>query len=204
MRWRKSGVDDLVKKEEELPLGGSSSCRPFVPRIIRGAAGSALGELEALAGAWTTGFLALAHAGITGEESASLKGGAVLFVEIIEGTGDGEAEGSSLSLKATTGGLGLDVVILGNIHGLKWLENSVLHRGRREILVEILPVDADLSAAGGELDAGDGCLAATGGGVGCCGHDIKDPVLLGGLGILAAVGMLGTGIDLELSVNGAA
>ena len=137
----------------------------------RGATRSALGELEALSGSRATWLLALTHAGITGQKAARLESGAIRFVELIQGTCDGKAKSTCLTLEPAAGGFGLDVIVLRYVEGLKGLENRVLHRRGGEVFVEVLAVNADFTGPWDDLDTGDSRLAASGGGGFGCGHD---------------------------------
>ena len=66
--------------------------------------GSALGELEALAGSGATGLFALLHAGIAGQETFLLEWQAEGFVDFEKGAAEREAKGAGLTVDAATGG----------------------------------------------------------------------------------------------------
>ncbi len=89
----------------------------------------------------------------------------MLGVEFVESASDGEAECTSLTLKSTTCGLGLDVVALHGIDRLKRLQNGVLLGNGWKIIVEAASVHADLAGAGDDVDAGYCRFTATR----CCG-----------------------------------
>jgi len=120
-----------------------------------------LGELEAFAGTGATWLLSFTHPRITGQKTVNLESGAIFGIEIQKSAGNGETKSPCLSLKSTTRGLGLDVVVLDGMKSLKWFEYGILLRDRGKIIVKVAAINSDLAGAGSEVDTGDCRLAAT-------------------------------------------
>src|SRR4029450_4183121 len=89
------------------PEQGSHRCAP--------AAASALGVLGSLAGLLEPVLLALALAGVAGEEAALLQLGPQLDVEVDQGPGDGVAQGAGLAGDPAAVEVGEHVVALEGV-----------------------------------------------------------------------------------------
>ena len=138
--------------------------------------GSALGELEALAGAGATGLFAFLHAGIAGQESFLLERQAERFVDFEKGAAEREAKGTGLTIDAATGGFHQDIIAVNRIGDFQRTEDLVLKRDAAEVIGEITAIDLDSSAAGLHANACDrGFAASCGLNWGCCfAHGNKD------------------------------
>jgi len=88
--------------------------------------GSALGELEALAGSGATGLFALLHAGIACQETFLLEWQAKCFVDFKKGAAERKAKGAGLTVDAATGGFYKDIIAVNRIGDFQRAENLVL------------------------------------------------------------------------------
>ena len=77
------------------------------------AGGSALGELEALAGTGLTGLFAFLHARVAGEETERLDDLAVLGVDLSKAAGDRVTNRNGLCVDAAAFDDHIDVVLVG-------------------------------------------------------------------------------------------
>ena len=134
----------------------------------------ALGELEPLAGAGLTGLFTFFHTRIAGEHAFDLEGRAMSRVELEQCTGDSEANCASLTVRAATIGVGVNVEGRVGLGERQRSQNLVLQGGGREILFEGFAVHFDFTAAGNKADAGDSRFAASGGVVSSRGHNFRN------------------------------
>ena len=125
--------------------------------------GSALGELEALAGTGLTGLFAFLHARVAGEETERLDDLAVFGVDLGEAAGDRVTDRNGLGVDAATFDDHVDVVLVGQRGRLEGGEDRVLEFDRGKVVFEGARIDGDLAGAFGEPDSRD-CGFATAGG----------------------------------------
>jgi hypothetical protein len=128
----------------------------------RGAAGSALRELEAAAGAGLAVLLAFLDARVAGQQAARLQDAAEFRLAADEGAGDAVAQGEGLSDLAAAADGGDDVELVGHAGDGQRLNDVVAHHIAHEVAVEGAAVDLDLAGAGPEADGGGGFLAPSG------------------------------------------
>ena len=121
----------------------------------------ALGELEALAGAGTTGLFALLHAGIAGEETLLLELGAEGFVDFDKCAAEGEAQGAGLAVDSAAGGFGGDIVAVNRVGDFQRTEDLVLKRETAEVVGKIAAIDLNGAGSGLHANAGNGSFTAT-------------------------------------------
>src|SRR5688572_19815506 len=137
---------------------------------------SALGVLEALAGARLPVFLAFLLAIVAGQEACLLEHPAALRILRDQRAGDAVAHG--LCLRAVTAAAhgGASAVFVIQLQRLEGLAHDHARRGALEILVGGLAVDGDRAIPfGAEPDARDGGLAFSSGVLGSSfGHDDID------------------------------
>lgn len=132
-------------------------------------------------------------------------------VDLEEGAGDGEADGTGLTVEAAADGGDDDVVFVGVACHLEGCEDGVAHRFGGEVVFERPVVDGDVAFTGGEAGAGAGRFAAACGGVNCFCHGMDEAEGLGEGGLeLVHDGQLGlvvvffAAIDAQLGVDAAA
>src|SRR3954452_10409038 len=160
---------------------------PSVPksRGMSGSRGSALRELRRLASLLETGLLALGDAGVTAEEAGLLEGRAVVLgVDLVQRTGDGEAQSAGLAGGAAAGDLRDHVVAADQVEDLERVVDQLLVQLVREVVRELTAVDRDGAAARDQADAGDGLLAAADRGT----RDVEDGARRGRRGLDRALG----------------
>ena len=146
-----------LKQKNRSPSG----CGFLLIDVIAG--GSALGELEALAGTGLTGLFAFLHARVAGEETERLDNLAVFGIDLGEAARNRVTDRNGLCVDATTFDDHIDVIFVGQRGRLKGGENRVLEFDRGKVVFEGARVDDDLAAAFGEPDSRD-CGFATAGG----------------------------------------
>src|SRR5947209_847369 len=122
----------------------------------------ALRVLRRLAGLFQAVLLALLLAGVAREKAGPLQRDPHLGVEIDEGTGDAEAEGTRLPGHAAAIDRGVDVVDLVGRRGHQGLAQHHAMGLGGEVVLDGSAVDHDLAGAGADADAGHGLLAAAG------------------------------------------
>ncbi len=122
-----------------------------------------LGELRSLTGLLETVLLSLDDSAIDSEIAMSPESRTVLGIGLQKGSGDTEPKGTGLSRIATSDDVGLDVVLalgVGHLEGTSGIENEDLVR---EVFIDLLAVDDDVSLTRGNVDAGDGRLSSSDG-----------------------------------------
>src|SRR5882724_1338511 len=124
--------------------------------------GSTLAVLEAFARPGLAVFFAFAFAGIAGEQTLGLEGGAQIDVGLQKGTGDAVPDGAGLAVGAAALDVDADVKLAGGGRGGQRLGDDHPERVGGEISFERASVDGDLAGAGGDADAGNGGLAPAG------------------------------------------
>src|ERR1700722_8085477 len=123
-------------------------------------AGSALRELEPLAGARLAGLLAFLLAGVASDMAGLLEGGPELGVHLLQGAGDPVRARAGLARDAAAGDVRRHVDLLAEVDGQ---ERGVRLLGEivvREVVLELAAVDGQLAAALGDPHAGGRGLAA--------------------------------------------
>ena len=121
-----------------------------------------LRELEAFPGTGLAGFLALLHPRIAAEKSFRLERSTKIRVDQEQRPRDRQPGCSRLTSSPTTGRINGNVVRVRELHDLQRLEDRVLERDRRKIILKTLAVDVDLAVAGRHANARDGSFAAAG------------------------------------------
>ena len=115
-----------------------------------------LAELEATTCARLTGFLTLDFAGVAGEETGGLEGGAVsLFVHLAQCAGDSETNGFGLTFGTTTNEGSLDVKLTCSTGDLEGLVGDVLEGSLLEVLFHGAVVDDELARTGYYINTSD-------------------------------------------------
>jgi hypothetical protein len=121
-----------------------------------------LAELEAGACARLTGLLPLDLAGVTGQESLSLKSRAVsLSVEIAKGAGNTEPDSLCLAFGASTDHIHLHVKLTFCLRHGERLVHDVLKRTLLEVLLKGAVIDRDVAFPSGEINTSDGCFTSS-------------------------------------------
>ena len=110
-----------------------------------------------------TGLLALDGAGVAGEEAGLLQLAALLRVVLVEGAGDGQAQGAGLAGRAAAVDVGGDVELVLALEQDQRVLDLLLVQLVREVILDVAAVAGDLAGAGGDVDARDGALAAADG-----------------------------------------
>lgn len=107
-----------------------------------------LDELEAAAGFFAPVLLALFHARVARQESASAELFSKLFIHLDEGAGDAELDRAGLARNATAVRAGEHVVASfhGEVHERAVHQN--VQNGAAQIFAELAAVDRDLALAG--------------------------------------------------------
>src|SRR5699024_5423301 len=127
------------------------------PMIVRG---SALGVLRGLTGLLQTGLLPLGGARVAGELPGLLQRGPVgLGVDLVQCTGDRQAQGASLPGGATAVDAGNDVEAAFQVQQGERGVHQLLVQLVREVVLQGAAVHLPGSGAGQEADTGDGLLA---------------------------------------------
>ncbi len=165
--------------------------------------GLALGELEALAGAWLTGLFPFLHPWVTGEETERFNELAVLRIDFRERAGDRVTDGDGLTVDAAAFDDDLEVELVNGSNVLERSENGVLKLNGRKIFFERAIVDDDLAGAFGKPDVSHGGFATAGGALsGNSGHERVVLELLNFVNsrVLGFVRVGLTCINLELAV----
>src|SRR5271165_1226591 len=126
------------------------------------AGGSALRELEALAGAGLAGLLAFLLARVAPDVAGLLQGGPELRVHLLQRARNPVRDRPGLARDAAAGHVGRHVDLLAKVdgqeRGIRLLGEVVV----REVPLELASVDGQLAGAVGDPDAGGGGLAAAG------------------------------------------
>src|SRR5690606_13478612 len=105
-------------------------------------------------------LLALDDAGVARKEPGLLEGGAVvLAVDLVEGTGDREAQRARLTRGAAARDLGLDVVGAEQVEHLERVVDELLVQLVREVVLEGAAVHREGAGARNEAHLRDGLLA---------------------------------------------
>src|SRR4051812_47398717 len=145
---------------------------------------SALAVLRSLPGLLEAGLLALLDARVARQETGLLQRGAVrLEVDLVERTGDAEAQGPGLARGAAAVDAGDDVEPALEVGHLERVVHQLLVDLVGEVGLERPAVDLPRAAARDQADARDGLLAAAGGAAG--GGDARSAAA--GLGRAGAV-----------------
>src|ERR1700689_1964035 len=149
------GVESSPKGKSRRPESGATAW-------VWTDSGTALRELEALAGAGLAGLLAFLLARVAADVAGLLQGGTELGVHLLEGAGDPVRHRPGLAGDAAAGHVGRHVDLLAQVHrqerGVGLLGKVVVG----EITVERASVDDQLAAAVGDPHAGGPRLAASG------------------------------------------
>src|SRR6478735_11724297 len=126
---------------------------------------SALRVLRRLARLLETSLLALDDAGVTGEQAGLLERRAVgLDVDRVEAAGHAETQRAGLTGDATAVDAGDHVEAALQLEVRERLVHDLLVQLVREVRVQVATVDGPLAGTRNDPDAGDGLLAAAGGG----------------------------------------
>jgi len=122
----------------------------------------ALGELEALAGAFLTVLLAFVLPGVTGEEASLFEGRAKLCVESDQRAGKTKANGPGLPGDAAAMGQhqNIETITLFGENERQFGRNTGAFRG--EVVLKCTAIDRELARSGTEENTGDAGFAATG------------------------------------------
>src|SRR6476661_3190854 len=116
--------------------------------------------LLSLAGLLETGLLALDDASVAAQVTGLLQGGAVVLgVDLVQRTGDAEAQGTGLAGDAATVDAGNDVVGAVKIEDLEGLVDVLLVQLVREVVRQLATVDGPLAGAGHDANACNSFLA---------------------------------------------
>src|SRR5215207_9358545 len=127
---------------------------------MRPTRGSALAVLRSLTGLLETSLLALLDARVARQESGLLERRAVGFlVDLVERTGDAEAQRAGLTRHAATGDASDDVEAVLQSRLGEGLLGDLLVQLVGEVLLERLAVDGPHAGARNDADARDGFLA---------------------------------------------
>ena len=197
------------KKKKAADLADSAAW------FLNGGQRLTLGELEALPGTGLSSLLPLFGAGITAQVAGRLERAAQFQIHLREGTCRCELDSTGLTRKATAPDNHLEVKLVDQIGGLERSENLILQGKGGEVLLEGTIIDDDLAGSFSHPDAGDGGLAATGGGVDGFSGGHGRRTFSGqawrsfgservGLGLLGILLVFGTSVDLQLVELGAA
>ena len=99
---------------------------------------------------------------VAGEEAQLFQLCAELGVELNEGAGDSQPDGSGLTCEATSVGEHHDIELVSSLGSEQRLADRSAGRLRREIFIERLAIDSNGALTGPEEDPSDGRLPAAG------------------------------------------
>src|SRR5690606_8655472 len=116
---------------------------------------SALRVLRRLAGLLQTVLLALDDAGVSGEEPSLLQWRAVPRVQLAQGPGDGQAQGTGLPTGAATAQVGVDVHRVDPLGDRQRILDLLLVHLAGEVVLQRPAVADDVAAAGHQTHPDD-------------------------------------------------
>src|SRR6187431_883266 len=164
--------------------------------LLERGSGSALAELELLTSAGLTGLLTFFLTAVARQEARLLECLATLVVLGDQRARDAVTNGLGLGAVAAAGDHGLDVVLVGELEQLQRLTGDHHSGLPLEVRADGLLVDGALTGTRRNPDARDcGLALASGVNLGVTHGLISDAQ---GLGLLCSVGVIRSGVDLEL------